>query len=331
MKRFSNRFLIIFTILVTVFVAGGCDKSGKIKVGVLKIVSDDSLDAVEDGILDELEEEGYSNLDFDLQNAKGDIPNAESIAYKFKVDKVKIAIGIATPSAQALKKTLKDSIIIYAAITDPVTAGLVKSIKKGEKKIAGTSDMIPVKDHISFLKKIKSIKRLGHIYTSHEANAITLAKMVRKACNELGIEYIETTVANSSEVRKATETLAGRVDALYISTDNTVLSALNDVVDVALVNKLPIMSADPSSAEKSGVLVAWGFDYYKMGRATGKLVARIVSGEKPETIPTIFMTETSDVDLLLNLDVAKKIGITIPDKLVSQASRIIKDGKMTKK
>ncbi|HNX22830.1 MAG TPA: ABC transporter substrate-binding protein [Spirochaetota bacterium] len=334
MKRFSVKYLLLFTIISLALIAAGCgksDKSEKVTIGISKIVSHPALDGVEKGIQDELKDQGFTNLTFDLQNANGEISTAASIAQKFKADQVKIAVGIATPTSQALKNTLKDSVVIYSAVTDPVDAGLVKSITAGEKNITGVSDMTPVKDQIAFLKKIKDIKRLGHIYASHEANAVTLAKMAKKACDELGIEFVESTVTNSSEVKQAAQTIAGRVDAFYLSTDNTVISAISAVVDVAKANKLPIMSADPSSAEKFDVLAAWGFDYYKMGRATGKLIARILNGEKPENIPTVFMTEPSDVDLLLNLDVAKKLGITIPEKLISQASRIVKDGKMTKK
>ena len=334
MKRFSIKYLLIFTIISVALIAAGCGKSNKsekITIGISKIVSHPALDGVEKGIQDELKDEGYTNLTFDLQNANGEISTAASIAQKFKADQVKIAVGIATPTSQALRNTLKDSIVIYSAVTDPVDAGLVKSLTAGEKNIAGVSDMTPVKDQIAFLKKIKDIKRLGHIYASHEANAVTLAKMAKKACDELGIEFVESTVTNSSEVKQAAQTIAGRVDAFYLSTDNTVISAISAVVDVAKANKLPIMSADPSSAEKYDVLAAWGFDYYKMGRATGKLIGRILNGEKTENIPTVFMTEPADVDLLINLDVAKKLGLTIPEKLVSQASRVVKDGKMTKK
>jgi len=334
MKRFSVKYLLIFTVISIALVAAGCGKSNKsekITIGISKIVSHPALDGVEKGIQDELKEQGFINLTFDLQNANGEISTAASIAQKFKADQVKIAVGIATPTAQALRNALKDSIVIYSAVTDPVDAGLVKSLTAGEKNVAGVSDMTPVKDQIAFLKKIKDIKRLGHIYASHEANAVTLAKMAKKACDELGIEFVESTVTNSSEVKQAAQSIAGRVDAFYLSTDNTVISAISAVVDVAGKNKLPIMSADPSSAEKFDVLAAWGFDYYKMGRSTGKLIARILNGEKPENIPTVFMTEPSDVDLLLNLDVAKKLGLVIPEKLVSQASRVVKDGKMEKK
>lgn len=334
MKRFSVKYLLLFTVISIALVAAGCGKSNKsekITIGISKIVSHPALDGVEKGIQDELKEQGFINLTFDLQNANGEISTAASIAQKFKADQVKIAVGIATPTAQALRNALKESTVIYSAVTDPVDAGLVKSLTAGEKNVAGVSDMTPVKDQIAFLKKIKDIKRLGHIYASHEANAVTLAKMAKKACDELGIEFVESTVTNSSEVKQAAQTIAGRVDAFYLSTDNTVISAISAVVDVAKTNKLPIMSADPSSAEKFDVLAAWGFDYYKMGRATGKLIAKILNGEKPENIPTVFMTEPADVDLLLNLDVAKKLGLTIPEKLVSQASRIVKDGKMEKK
>ncbi|HOP62178.1 MAG TPA: ABC transporter substrate-binding protein [Spirochaetota bacterium] len=329
MKKLS---IVLIILAIAIFTAGCKDsKSDKIKIGISKIVSHPALDAVEKGIQDELKDQGYTNISFDLQNANGEISTAASIAQKFKADKVDIAVGIATPTAQALTNTIKDATVIYAAVTDPVDAGLVKSFSAGDKNVTGVSDMTPVKDQITFLKKLKDVKKLGHIYASHEANAVTLAKMAKKACDELGIEFVESTVTNSSEVKQAAQSIAGRVDAFYLSTDNTVISALAAVADVAKANKLPIMSADPSSAEKYEVFAAWGFDYYKMGRATGKLIIRILKGEKPESIPTIFMTDPSDVDLLINLDVAKRLGIMVPDDVVKKASRVVKDGKMTKK
>jgi len=329
MKKLS---IVLIILAIVIFTAGCKDsKSDKIKIGISKIVSHPALDAVEKGIQDELKDQGYTNISFDLQNANGEISTAASIAQKFKADKVDIAVGIATPTAQALTNTIKDATVIYAAVTDPVDAGLVKSFSAGDKNVTGVSDMTPVKDQITFLKKLKDVKKLGHIYASHEANAVTLAKMAKKACDELGIEFVESTVTNSSEVKQAAQSIAGRVDAFYLSTDNTVISALAAVADVAKANKLPIMSADPSSAEKYEVFAAWGFDYYKMGRATGKLIIRILKGEKPESIPTIFMTDPSDVDLLINLDVAKRLGIMVPDDVVKKASRVVKDGKMTKK
>jgi len=188
-----------------------------------------------------------------------------------------------------------------------------------------------VKQQIQLLLKVKKVKRLGHIYTSSEENAVVLAGIVKQVCKELNIEFVETTVSKSSEVKQAVQAIIRRVDALYISTDNTVVSAMSAVSDVAMKAKVPIMSADPSSAENYPVLAAWGFDYYKMGRTTGKLVVEILKGKKPEQIPTQFMTKTSDVDLLINLDVAKKLGLTFPKDVLKSANKIVENGKLTKK
>lgn len=331
MKKFMNVVIALFLIaLVPVSSLFAAAPPRKVVIGISKIVSHPALDAVEKGIKDELAAEKI-NATFDLQNANGDIGTAASIASKFQSEKVTVAVGIATPTSQSLVNTLKGIPIVFSAVTDPVKAGLVPSLKGSKKPVTGVSDMTPVKQQIKLLLRIKKIKRLGHIYTSSEENAVVLAGVVKQACKELGIEYVETTVSKSAEVKQAVQAIIRRVDALYISTDNTVVSAMSAITDVAVKSRIPIMSADPSSAEKYPVLAAWGFDYYKIGRATGKLVVAILKGKKPEQIPTRFMTSTSDIDLLVNLDVAKKLGLTIPKDIVQSASRVVQNGKLLKK
>lgn len=301
-----------------------------ILIGISKIVAHPALDGIEKGI-QEVVKARYPDAKFDLQNANGEISTAASIAQKFKAEGVTLAVGIATPTAQALVNTIKESPVVFSAVTDPAGAGLVASTDRGEKNVTGISDMTPVKAQIALLNRIKPIKKLGHVYTSSEANAVSLAEIAREVCKEMGIQFVETTVSNSAEVKQAVQTIAGRVDGIYISNDNTVVSALAAVASVAKKYKVPVMSADPSSAEATPVLAAWGFDYYKMGKATGRLVTRILDGEKPETIPTIYMTDASDVDLLVNLDVAAELGLTFPEDVLSTANSVIKDGKLTKK
>ncbi|MBN2350937.1 MAG: ABC transporter substrate-binding protein [Spirochaetales bacterium] len=191
--------------------------------------------------------------------------------------------------------------------------------------------MTPVKAQIQFLMKVKPIKTLGHVYTSSEKNAQVLADLAKKACEELGIGFVSTTVTNSAEVKQATQLIAGKVDAIYVSTDNTVVSALSALVQVATDKGIPVMSADPSSAEKIGVLAAWGFDYYKVGLATGQMIADILNGKKPGEIPTTFMTEASDVDLLINLDVAKKLKLAFPEDVITTANKAVENGRLTTK
>ena len=324
----TTAFLLVsLALFSTVFAA---DPPKKVLIGVSKIVSHPALDAVVKGMQDELAA-AKINATYDLQNANGDINAAASIATKFQSEKVTLAVGVATPTSQSLVNTLKGIPIVFTAVTDPVKAGLVASLKKGDKNVTGVSDMTPVKQQIELLLKIKKVKRLGHIYTSSEENAVVLAGIVKQACKELNIEYVETTVSKSAEVKQAVQAIIRRVDALYISTDNTVVSAMSAVTDVAMKAKVPIMSADPSSAENYPVLAAWGFDYYKMGRTTGKMVVEILNGKKPEQIPTRFMTKTSDVDLLINLDVAKKLGLTFPKEIIKSANKVVENGKLTKK
>jgi putative tryptophan/tyrosine transport system substrate-binding protein len=321
-------FLLVSLVLFSTAFAAEAPK--KVLIGVSKIVSHPALDAVVKGLQDELAAQKI-NAEYDLQNANGDINAAASIATKFQSEKVTLAVGVATPTSQSLVNTLKGIPIVFTAVTDPVKAGLVASLKKGDKNVTGVSDMTPVKQQIELLLKVKKIKRLGHIYTSSEENAVVLAGIVKQVCKELNIEFVETTVSKSSEVKQAVQAIIRRVDALYISTDNTVVSAMSAVTDVAMKAKVPIMSADPSSAENYPVLAAWGFDYYKMGRTTGKMVVEILKGKKPEQIPTQFMTKTSDVDLLINLDVAKKLGLTFPKDIVKSANKVVQNGKLTKK
>lgn len=316
-------------IMITVMSASGAAQNDGV-IGISKIVAHPALDAVEQGIQDELKSLGL-NFSYDLQNANGEISTAASIANKFKSQKVTLAVGIATPTAQALVNAIKDIPVVFSAVTDPVAAGLVSSLNKGEGNVTGVSDMTPVKQQLEFLTRVKNIKRLGHIYSSHEANAVALADLARKACKEMEIEFIETTVTNSAEVKQAVQTIIRRVDGLYISTDNTVVSALNAVTDVALEHKVPVMSADPSSAETFDVLAAWGFDYYKMGRATGRMISSIIKGRKPADIPTLFMTDPSDVDLLINKDVANKLGLSFSKDIENLANKVISNGKMTTK
>ena len=318
----KNLILIIVVLLAfSTLIITGCKKEEKTIIGISKIVAHPALDAVEQGIQDELADQGFTDIEYDLQNANGEVTTAASIATKFKSSGVTVAVGIATPTAQALVNGLKDIPVVYSAVTDPVAAGMITSFDKGEKGIAGVSDLTPVKEQIMMLQRITGLKSLGHIYSSGEANAVILAEMAKKACAELGIEFIESTVTNSSEVKQAAQAIINKVDGIYVSTDNTVVSALASLADVAMKAGVPIMSADPSSTEGSDVLIAWGFDYYKVGRATGRVVADILNGKSTEDMPTVFMTDPSDINLVINVDVAAKLGITIPADLLEIANK----------
>ena len=319
---------IIFAATLVVMVS--CGGGGKKTVGIAKFVAHPALDAVEQGIIDEIKA-AKPEVEFDQQNSNADMATAAQIAQRFKERKVAVAVGIATPTAQALANQIKDRPVVYSVVTDPVSAGLVDSMDKGGANVTGTSDMTPVRTQLDLLLSMAPVKRLGHLYASGEANSVALAAIVKQYCAEKGIDYVEATVTNSSEVKSALLSIADRIDGLYLGNDNTVFSALSAVSEVTLAKKIPLMSADPSSAETIPVLAALGYDYYQMGRATGAIVVRILNGEKTKDIPGFLPTDPEALVLVLNQDVAAQIGVILDPALVERAKVLISGGNVTKK
>ena len=321
--------LIIVATLLSAFLLFSCSDSGEsVKIGISKIVAHPALDAVEQGIQDGLAEKKYTEVTYDLQNANGDMNSAISIASKFKADKVSVAVGIATPTAQALVQGMEEIPVVFTAVTDPVSASLVPSLEASGTNVTGFSDMTPVKEQIEMIMDLGGIKKIGHVYASGEANAVVLADMAKEACEDLGVEFITATVTNSAEVRTAALSIVDKVDAIYVSTDNTVVSALSALADVATDKGVPIISADPSSAEDFDILAAYGFDYYTMGVATGRLVAEILDGKEPGSFPTQFLTDADDLVLLINLDVAEKLDFSLSNDVIKQADKIYENGSL---
>ena len=319
--------LVAIVLMATSLFAAPAGESAT-RIGISKIVAHPALDAVEQAIQDELAEQGFTDIEYDLQNANGDMNSAASIAAKFKADKVAVAVGIATPTAQSLVQAMADIPVVFTAVTDPVGAELVPSLRPSGTNVTGYSDMTPVREQIEMMVNLGGVKRIGHVYSSGEANAVVLAQMAEEACADLGVEFIAATVTNSAEVRQAALSIINKVDAIYLSTDNTVVSAISALTGVATDRGVPIISADPSSAEEFDILAAYGFDYYTMGRATGRLIADILNGKKPGSIATQFLTDPSDLVLLINLDVAKKVGVTLSADVISRADKIFENGSL---
>ena len=304
-------------------------KQKTVKIGIAKIVQHPALDAVEQGVKDAVEAAGFK-VKFDSQNANGDVNTANQIASQFKDEKVDVAVGIATPIAIALANTLKNTPVVFGTVTDPLGAGLVTTLEHGEGNVTGMSDELPSKEHIKLFKEITGIKTLGYIYTSNEDNSISSLELVKAGCKEAGLELVTQAITTSAEVKQAAEAIVNRCDGIYLTTDNTVFSALPSLVSVFNKAKKPIFSGDVTGAMEGGCFMASGFNYYKAGYATGEMVVAILNGKKPSEIPVRFMTKPEDSDLLFDLDVAKEIGITVPEKYLKQATYIIKDGSINK-
>ena len=289
-------------------------ESDDLKIGISKLMAHPALDDIERGIIDYLEENGV-NAEYDLQNANGDISTAASIANVFRTEGVDIAIGIATPAAQALANAFEDIPVVFATVTDVEAAGL-----SGLDNVAGTSDEVPIKEHFSLIEQLTGAESIGMIYTSGEANGIASMERMKAVCGENGVSFISASVANSSEVRMAALSIIDRVDAMYVATDNTVISAISSLSEVCTEASVPLFSADTTSSFGTDVLVAGGFNYYQSGRQTGEIVLRILNGESPSEIGTEYL---EDLDLYINTSVASRLGIEIPADMLENAAYVV--------
>jgi len=281
-----------------------------IKIGITQIVDHPALNAVRDGFIDEMTELGYildKDVVYDLQNAQGDMATANTIAQKFVSEGVDLILSIATPTSQAAVNATTTIPIVFSAVTDPIGAGLVKNLENSGNNVTGISDLTPVRKQFELIKEmLPKTKAVGTIYNAAEANSVLTNELAKKACADLGLKLIEATVSSSADVLLAARSLVGKVDAIYVSTDNATVSALDAVVQVTNENKIPLILADPTTLKK-GALVALGFNYYQHGQQTAPIVIKILEGAKPTDIPVEF---AKNVQLAVNLDTAKQIGMS---------------------
>lgn len=294
------------------------------KIGISKLLPHPALDAAEKGMMDYLATTDLK-VTYDQQNANGDVGTAASIAQKFKSDKDDIVVGIATPSAQALANVFSETPVVFSAVTDPASAGLTAA------NVCGVSDANPVESQIKLLVDVTGCKTIGNVYASGEANGVVLMESAKAACEKLGLKFVTVAVSNSSEVKMAAQSIIDRVDAVYIATDNTVISALPSIDDVCNKAGKALFSADPSGVNGLNFLIAWGFNYYSVGKATGQAVEKALKGISPKDIGTVYLTDPKDFELWFNLDTAKKLGYTIDQKYLDMAAVLIQDDKKIEK
>lgn len=294
------------------------------RIGIIQIVEHPALDAARKGFLDALKDKGYvegKNLSVDYQNAQGEQANLQTIANKFAQDKPDLILAVATPSAVAMANATQDIPILITAVTDPVSAKLVKSSAKPGTNVTGTTDMNPVKEQLSMIKQfVPKAKKIGIIYNSSEINSKVQVDIAEKAAPELGLELVKVTVTASTEVMQAAQSMVGRVDALYLPTDNMVISSLPAVLKIAEDNKLPVFAGESNSVE-NGAIATVGIDYYKLGRMTGEMAVRVLKGEKPQDMA---IQSQPGTDLVINQKAAERMGVTIPQELLAKASKVIK-------
>jgi putative ABC transport system substrate-binding protein len=293
-------------------------------VAVIAIVEHPSLDAVREGVRDALKAAGYDpakNLKWQYQSAQGNTGTAAQIARKFVGDRPDVIVAIATPSAQAVVSATKDVPVVYAAVTDPVAAQLVPSLDASGTNVTGVSDALALDKQIALIKRVvPNAKRVGIVYNPGEANSVVVVKQFQDLLPKSGMNLVEAAAPRTVDVGSAARSLIGKVDVIYTTTDNNVVSAYESVVKVGNDAKIPLIASDTESV-KRGAIAAQGVNYRDLGTQAGRMVVRILKGEKPGAIPS---ETASKLELYVNPGAAEKQGVTLSDALVKSAAQIIR-------
>lgn len=292
-------------------------------IAISQYVEHPSLDATREGFMAALKDAGIvegENLKVDLENAQADQANNLSIAQKIAGDKNDLVLGIATPSAQAVVQNVKDTPILFAAVTDPIDAKIVTDLEHPGGNVSGASDTNPesITRLMQFIAgQFPQVKKLGLVINEGEPNAVVMADIAKQELDKHGIELVKAPITNTSEVKQAAESLVGRADALYITLDNSVVSGVDTIIQTANDNKLPFFSADRDTVEK-GAFATVGFKYYDHGYQVGQMAVEVLkNGANPGDMK---VTMQEKLDLILNLKAAAAQGIEVTDAMKAEVA-----------
>lgn len=332
----SLRVFSVFLLLLTLSpFKGYCTEQEKIKtIGISQIVEHPALNDVRAGILQGLKENGFEekkNLKVIYENAQGNLAVSTQIANKLLSEKPDVCVSISTPSSQTLffaakKAGLETPVpVVFTAVSDPAAAKLEPG--QPPYPITGITDAPDLKGLLEVVDTLMpNLKTLGLMYNPSEVNSVSTITQLRKLLSERGIKPVEVTVNSSNDVAQATQSLIGKVDALYFPQDNTVVSAIDTVISIASQSTpsmpviLPIFTSDAALVKK-GVLAGVGYDYKDVGLETGIIVARILKGEKANDIP---IQSPKPLRALVNAPLAHKLGLKIPKEFKHSKIEVFK-------
>ena len=287
--------------------------SKKYRIGITQIVSHPALDSAREGFKVAFKEAGI-NAEFDEKNANGETTNSNLIANNFVSSKEDLIFAIATNAAQSASQATNDIPVVFAAITDPQSAGILKN------NVTGVSDRMDVKQQLELLKKIApNTKNVGVIYNSSEQNSKIQVEDLKKAAKELGLNIVEKSVVQANEIPQAVDNLVREADAIYLPTDNLVASVVSLITDKATAAKKIVFGAEAAHV-KGGALITQGVSYYEIGKEAGKMAIEILkNGKKPSEIKFKTMP-LSEIEV--NKKTLAALGISLPEDVKSKAKMI---------
>lgn len=289
-------------------------------VAITQLVEHSALTQARQGVIAGLKAKGFiegKNLTVIYDNAHGNISTAAQIARKFVSLAPDVIIPISTPSAQAIVSAdAKAKIpVVFATVTDPVAAQLVPSLKKPGGHVTGAIDLPPVAEQLKVIQTLlPNATRLGVLYNAAEINSVRMIEQLKAANQKLTI--IEAHASSSNEVSTATLSLIGKVDAIYVPMDNTVISAVGIVLKTAAQHNIPVFASDHDVVEQ-GALAALAYQQYDVGYIAGELAAQVLNGKNPGTLD---VASPPQAKLYINTRVAEQLKIQVPPTLLKRAT-----------
>lgn len=319
MMRLISR-LSVLALLIALPSCNGAEKptAPLPTVAVATLMSHPALDEVRAGVVEGLAGNGLvEGRDYRLveRNANGQTPVAATIAGELAAQRPAVIVAIATPMAQAVKARWQGP-LVFAAVTDPVGAGLVRNLK-GSPNVTGVSDAWPYREQLQLIREIQpGARRLGVLFNPGEAASQYGMIQIRALAPTMGFTIVEAPVSATAEVAIAARLVAGKSDALFLSSDNTVISAVGAAYQEAVRQKKPLYVGDSGTVERGG-LAAVSVGYRSVGLETGKLAARMLRGER-----NLAVIVARGSDIYVNRKAAADMGVTVPDTVTRRAVQV---------
>ena len=328
-KKAISRILVAISLLLVLALAlpltGGCAEEAEYEIGLTQFGTHPAADNGRQGFIDALADAGFvegENVAYDYQNPEFDATVEQTIAQKFVDDKVDLIFSFGTSvSLQCINAAEGTDIpVLFCAVTDPVAAGLVSSWTHPDEDVTGTSDMIEVDSTVDLILQIvPGLERLGTVYNAGEVNSVVLVEKLNDVCDALDITVVEVTVSTPADVQLAALSLVSQgVDAIWVGTDNTVVSGLAALIQVCEDNMIPLFPSDDESIEIGGI-ACLGFAYYDVGYQTGEMAVKILEGTPASDIPVELGRVFS---YSVNTEAAETYGVTIPQAILDKALNI---------
>ena len=247
------------------------------------------------------------------ENANNDTSALSTIMQNLRSEGVDIVVPIATGTAQSAKAVFEgdDTPIIFSAVSDPDAAGLTGS---DCENITGVSNNIPADEIVKLIEHFQpDFEKIGFLYTSSEPNSVSTINAAKAYCEENGIAYEESSIANLSELPTAVEALISKgVDALYTGNDNAIASAMPTYTDAAYSKGIPVYCGADSMVADGGFATT-GVNYVTLGEQTAAMILKVADGTKPSEIPYETLSEYAK---FVNLQAADTLGLTLSDEML---------------